>query len=190
MPSFHLEDVKTQEAALGRMMDLVAGALSKPGTGAQLVQVARAITSDCDARDDRCEVEAILDAVKNGTDKIPGLEKGVRYVSDPRTFDYYSSAAQTLKACRAGACAGDCDDQAILITTLLVALGYKAGLRAWGPKVGRREYEHVYAVVALPKHGPWPKNYSGHGLDSTVPESFVGWEPRKGEVLTYWIEEG
>lgn len=515
--AFGIEQVASQEAALRRMAEVVATDLERPGSGPKIVQVARAIVSDCDARDDRCEVEAVFEAVKNGTDKIPGLERGVRYVSDPRTFDYFSSASKTLRACRDGACGGDClpydtlvlrrdyrlvpledvrigdvimgdgrwttvlnrwdkgekdliairlnngstlrvtadhrlfrvpkvsaqgtrtpsaqesgpresaeevragdlrvgddlltvesipvgcesidadeawllgayiadgwsdgqdkdhptricisgrdgkpkeeqkrrvqkiaeargwptrwheryiaindgqvaqrfaacgrrapqkhipsglnydeatirailsglladahvraddgctthgttsrllaaqlrvmyrmlgqstslrrvdahgglganpiyrvtprmpvrangnvakqharvksiteigaepvmdietdsrcfylpetdlvvhncDDQAILLATLLSALGFKVGLRAWGPKKGKREYVHVYAVVALPKHGPWPAGYSGHGLDTTVPESSVGWEPRKSEVLTVWIE--
>lgn len=171
------------------MAKLVADGLADKNTGRQLIEVARTITADCEARDDQCEANAIFEAIKYGTDKVPALAKGVRYVSDPRTFDYFSSAAKTLQACQRGACAGDCDDQAILAATFLVALGFKAGLRAWGPKIGKREYEHVYCVVALPKHGPWPTGYSGHGFDTTVADSYLGWEPRRGEVYTIWIEE-
>lgn len=186
--AFRLEAVSSQSQALKRMAKLVTDGLSNPKTGPALIRAARAIVSDCDARDDMCEVTAIFEAVKYGTDKIRGLENGLRYVSDPKTFDYYSSAAQTLSACVKGSCAGDCDDATILVVTLLVALGFEAGLRAWGPKVGVREYEHVYGVVKIPKHGPFPAKYSGHGVDTTVADSYVGWEPRKGEVLTSWIQ--
>ena len=187
---FRLEEVTTQAQSLARMAKLIATGMSDPKTAPQIIKAARTIVSDCDARDDQCEAEAIYEAVKHGTDKVPGLEKGLRYVSDPRTFDYFSSAARSLKACRDGSCAGDCDDAAILVCSLLVALGFKAGIRAWGPKVGVQQYEHVYCVVALPKHGPWPTNYSGHGMDTTVDDAYVGWEPRRGAVLTSWIEEG
>jgi transglutaminase-like putative cysteine protease len=184
--SFSLGDV-SQKQAVSRMASLVVDGLRNKNTGPKLIEVARAITADCESRDDRCEAEAIFEAVKNGTDKVPALKNGLRYVSDPVTFDYYSSAARMLQQCQRGACAGDCDDHAILSVTLLVALGFAAGFRAWGPKIGRQEYSHIYAVVRLPKHGPWPSGYSGHGFDTTVPESDVGWEPRKGEVYTVWV---
>jgi len=189
--AFGIEDIATQPASLRRMTKMIADGLTNPKTAPLIIRTARKIVSDCDARDDRCEVEAIFDAVKEGTDKIPGLSKGLRYVSDPRTYDYFSSAAQTLKACQQGSCAGDCDDASILVSSLLLALGFKVGVRAWGPKPGVKEYTHVYPVVAIPKNAPsYPAGYGGHGVDVTTPESYVGWEPRKGEVLTYWIDGG
>jgi hypothetical protein len=61
------------------------------------------------------------------------------------------------------------------------------GARAWGKK--QNDYQHVYSVVALPKNGPAPENYFGTGLDTTVPQSDVGWEPRGGYILTAWPKE-
>jgi hypothetical protein len=188
--AFAFEEVKDQNASLRRMAEIVANGLQNPKTGHLIIRTARAITADVDDRDDEGELQAIYDAVKEGTDKVPGLKNGLRYVSDPRTFDYFSSAAATLRECQAGACAGDCDDHTILVATLALALGFKVGVRAWGPKPGVKRYEHVYPVVALPKHGPWPKNYGGHGMDTTVADAHVGWEPVRGETLTFWIEEG
>ena len=179
-----------QGAALKRMADMIGKGLSDPRSAPLIIRTARAIVSDCDARDDRCEVEAIYEAVKYGTPKVPGMARGLRYVSDPRTFDYFSSAGATLKACASGSCAGDCDDAAILVATLCLALGFKAGVRAYGPNPRVKRYEHVYPIVALPKHGPWPKGYTGHGMDTTVPDAYVGWEPPRGAAMTLWIEEG
>lgn len=174
----------TQQDALHALAKIVAKYANDP----EVVRAARAITGDCESRDDRCEVEAIYNAVKHGTDKVPGLTTGLRYVSDPRgTPDYYASAKATLRECRAGACAGDCDEHAVLVATLCAALGYKVGVRAWGKR--KDEYVHVYPVVALPKKGPWPASYAGDGMDTTVPEASVGWQPPKGAVMTYWIEE-
>lgn len=171
------------------MAKLVGDGLANPKNSHAIIRAARSITSDCPPRNDLCEVKAVYEAVKHGTKKVPGLAKGLRYVSDPRTFDYFASAAATLRECEAGSCAGDCDDASILVASLLLALGFTVGLRAWGPNPNQNRYTHVYAVVALPKHGPVPEGYSGHGLDTTVEKAYPGWEPPSGRILTYWIEE-
>lgn len=183
---FAIHAVRDQAASLKKIGELIA----KGSVDPTVVRAARAIVSDCEARDDRCEVEAVFEAVKNGTDKVPGLQSGIRYVSDPRVMDYFAGAAAILREAKEGAAAGDCDEHTILVASLLGALGYKVGARAWGPNPSKNEFAHVYAVVALPKRGPWPKGYAGHGLDTTVPQSHVGWQPRKGRVLSVWVEEG
>jgi hypothetical protein len=184
--AFRLEEVSYQKDALKRIAGLVAKGAVEPS----IVRAARAITADCDARDDRCELEAIFDAVREGTDAVPGLKRGLRYVADPKVADYYIGAKRILEECRAGACAGDCDEHTVLVASLAAAIGFKVGVRAWGPKPNVNEFTHVYAVVALPKKGPHPENYSGHGMDTTVTAAHVGWQPPRGRVLTYWISEG
>lgn len=145
---------------------------------------ARAITQDCPARDDRCELEAIFRAVKHGDARVPGMGKGFRYVADPVISDYFVSAFHNLRFCKKGACAGDCDDHAALVAALAGSVGFRVGLRAYG-KTNEESFSHVYAVAKLPKRQPT----SVVGLDSTVPDSFVGWEPPPGRVLTAWVEE-
>ena len=175
-----------QSKALTKIAELIAKGASEPA----IVRAARAITRECDARDDRCELEAIFEAVKNGTDAVPGLKNGLRYVADPRTTDYYVGAVRTLEECRAGACAGDCDEHTILVGALCASIGFKAGARAYGPDPKQRMFEHVYAVVAGPKkRGPWGAN-GVIGMDTSTDEASVGWQPPKGAVLTYWIEDG
>lgn len=148
-------------------------------------EAAIAIISDCEARDDLCELEAIFNAVKHGTNRIPGLENGFRYTADPRTSDYFTAAYRSLESCARGSCGGDCDDASILVGAMAAAVGFKVGLRAYGP--AGHDYEHVYAVVQLSKRSPSLKNVVG--LDTTVSQSHVGWEPPRGRVLTAWIEE-
>lgn len=156
----------------------------------KILQAAKAITSDCDPRDDLCEIEAIYSAVKHGTNRVPWLRKGVRYVADSYAHDAFHGVASQIDLCRDGACAFDCDDQTILVGALASAIGFKVGARAWGPGTRQSdEYQHVYAVVAIPKNGPWPRDYYGHGLDTTVPSAGVGWEPSGGHVMTAWPEE-
>jgi hypothetical protein len=79
------------------------------------------------------------------------------------------------------------DSQVETLTALVIALagslGWKCGARAWGKTADG--YSHVYPVVAFPKRPPFQKIV---GLDTTVPDSKVGWEPPKAHVLTAWLE--
>ena len=77
----------------------------------------------------------------------------------------------------------NCDDAASLIGALCASLGFRVGLRAYGEK-GARDYIHVYPVVGLPKRPPHTRVV---GLDITVPQSDLGWEPPEGRVLTVWL---
>ncbi len=91
-----------------------------------------------------------------------------------------------LKECRRGACSGDCDDHTAMVCSLGSAVGFKMGLRAWGPHGSQGEFVHVYPVALLPKRLDGPLTVVG--MDTTVPESFLGWEPESGDVLTAWLE--
>lgn len=149
--------------------------------------------SGCQARDGLCELRAIFDAVKDGDARVPGLERGLKYQNDPQTMDYFVRPRKMLELCQKGACAEDCDSHASLVCALCIALGFRAGLRAYGPK-GTQSYTHVYAVALLPKfaaddvtgrRNPEPDTI--YGLDTTVSQSRVGWQPPPGHVLTAWI---
>lgn len=144
-------------------------------------KTALAIVSGCESRDDKCELEAIFNAVKNGDSRVSYLRGGFKYVADPRSTDYFTAPHRALEMCAEGACGGDCDDHAALVAALTYQLGFKSGLRAWG-RYGK-DYSHVYAVVATPKRRP----SEVLGMDTTVNDSYVGWEPPPGRVLTAWL---
>lgn len=183
-------EVANQKSALKELAMLVEKSTVDP-----LVRnAALAITSDCDQRDDECEVQAVFNAVKHGDPRVKGLEHGLKYMSDPRWADFFSSPGRTLRQLGAGINGEDCDGHAALIAALLGSLGFIVGLRAWGRQKG--DYTHVYAVVALPKI-PSESGSNGFfgfggsdgepkfvGLDTTVDESEVGWEPEGGYTLT------
>ncbi len=156
-------------------------------TNTDILKAAKALTRDCEARDDLCELEAIYQAVKVGSDRVPWLRRGVRYLADPFPLDSFHTVRSQIEFCKEGSCAFDCDDQTILVGALAGALGFKVGARAWGPGTKQSDdYQHVYAVAAVPKSGPWPAGYYGHGLDTTVPSAAVGWEPQGGHFMTAW----
>ncbi len=168
-------EVASQKRALEELGKLVEKSTVDP----IVRNAALAITHDCDSRDDECEINAIFNAVKHGTDEVAGLAKGLKYMSDPQWADFFTSPSRLLQeAARNGYCSEDCDGFSALICALLGSLGFVVGLRAWGKKKG--EFTHVYAVVGLPKINP--KEWVA--LDATVEESTPGWEPPKGYVLT------
>lgn len=173
-----LLEVGDQKEALQKLAEQTQRSVVQP----TIRHAAMVITSDCPGRDDLCELEAIFNAVKHGDPRVKGLERGVRYVADPRWADFFTAPHRTLQMCRRGSCAGDCDDQASLIAALAGAIGFKVGLRAWGPKAG--DFVHVYAVATTPKRKP----SKVFGMDTTVPDSYVGWEPPGGHTLTAWLE--
>lgn len=146
-------------------------------------RVAKQLTDDCEARDDNCELQRIYDAVKYGDPRVASLRRGVRYLSDARFADQFYSPVRLLSECARGACAGDCDDHAALVAALCASIGFRVGLRAYGPK-NRKGYSHVYAVAYTPKRYPTKTV----GLDTTVPNANVGWQPPKGRVMTAVID--
>lgn len=185
MARLAFQEITSQRDALEAMARLIREGSVDP----RIVQAARALTRDCEARDDLCELESIFRAVKYGDGRVPWLRKGMRYVADSYSFDTFNSVNATIEQCSSGACAGDCDDQTILVAALCAALGFKVGARAWGKGASQGgEYQHVYPVACVPKAGPWPSDYYGTALDTTVPQSEVGWEPDGGHIMTAWIE--
>jgi hypothetical protein len=68
--------------------------------------------------------------------------------------------------------AGDCDDQSTLMAALLGSLGYKTRFKtvAADPSAPYA-FSHVYIEIYQRKTGQWIS------LDSTVPQSFPGWQP-------------
>lgn len=182
MPQVAYKNRVTQKQALQELARLVAQGMSDP----LVVETARRIVSDCPARDDRCEVEAIYEAVKNGHPDVRGLERGLRYVSDPRSRDWFTGARRLLQMCARGACAEDCDGHAVLVAALLGAIGFQVGLEAWGHECD--EYEHVYAVVGIPKHRPPAHGKQFTGLDTTE-DRHVGWKPPRGCYMVAILED-
>ncbi len=173
-----LVEVATQEAALQQLVTLARKGSVHPLVRDTALQIIRG----CDARDDGCELTAIFDAVKSGDKRIPALRQGLKYVADPNWADFFTAPARLLAQCAKGGglCAEDCDGHAMLVAALAASVGFKSGLRIWGPKNGS-EYVHVYAVTALPKR---PPHNMVVGLDTTVKQSYPGWEPPPGRTKT------
>lgn len=167
-------------------LQALAGLIRKGSEHPRVRAAALKIVSDCESRDDLCELQAIYDAVKNGTPLVKALSRGFPYRADPKTIDFFSSASRSLSMCEHGACGGDCDDHTVLNASLAGALGFTVGARGYGKR--RDQLVHVYAVALVPKRadraGPNAKILA---MDTTVPRSSLGWQPPPGVYPTAWV---
>lgn len=178
MSKVTVKHTRTQQESLKWLADMTEKAMIDP----LVRETAIAVTRDCKARDGLCELTAIFNAVKYGTNSSRALRRGVRYVYDPRDTDFYTSPAELLRMCERGACAEDCDGQTMLVGALAGSIGYPVGLVAYAPD-GEDDYVHVYPVAIYPVRNP----IHIVGLDTTVPSSTVGWEPPGGKTLVAWV---
>lgn len=178
-PNAQLLETKDQKQSL-----LILAEMAERATVDPLVRnTAVLLVQDCASRDDRCELEAIFDAVKYGDPRVKPLRRGLKYIADPNYADYFESPVDMLNQCLRGACGSDCDGHTGLIVALCGSLGWTMGLRAYGSK-GTKGFSHVYAVAAYPKKRPSTEVV---GMDTTVAQAKPGWEPPPGEVLTAWL---
>lgn len=194
---FRTREIQSQDDALRELVKLVQAGQENP----YVVATARKIVAACPSRDDMCELDSIFRAVKEGDPDVAPLVNGAKYRSDPRSIDFFAGADRILKMCEAGACGFDCDEHAVLNASLAGALGFKTGLRAYGPDPKKDEYTHIYAVALAPKKksGVYLSGFGSNvrvkvkgdivAMDTTVPHSYLGWEPPHGRTRTAFVPE-
>lgn len=95
---------KKQEQVLQILGNLALQGAKDP----EIIVAARKIVMPVPARDDIGELRAIYDAVKTGVNNVRGLERGIRYTSDARSWDQFTTPQRLLDLCKQGACAEDC----------------------------------------------------------------------------------
>lgn len=156
---------------------------------APVIWTARAILAACPSRDEKCELQALWNAIKAGPLPVrlsSGEIKevpGIRFVEDPRWTDTYPSAAKILQWAAEGSNGEDCDGHVILMCSLLLVSGWLPGV-CIATKDGI-EFTHIFPVAGFPKDDPqiWVP------LDTTVDAPGVGpgWWPPKGWVHHYRV---
>ncbi len=170
-------EVKSDDERLTLIRNLVFESIKDP----IVIWTARAIVSECASRDEKCEIEKIYYAVKEGPMPIPidgGKEivyvDGLRFVEDVLALDTYPTAGKILRWMAQGANGEDCDGHTILVASLLMAIGYLTG--AGIVSQDGSNYVHIFPLVGIPKTNPqeWLP------LDTTVAEAYPGWFPKRG----------
>ena len=143
------------EERLASIQDLVHKSIQDP----EMRKVALQVTSGCPERDGECEARAVYDFVKANV-RYTGDIAPIKFPNgDVEGIDLYQSARRTLEFG-----GGDCDDQSILIATLLALNGITPRLRVM-KEDGASDWSHIFPLAGLPKNTPseW------RALDTTLP---------------------
>ena len=114
-------------------------------------RAALARTRQCNQKDYACEAAALHQFVRDS----------IRYVQDPIDVERIQSPDKTLELA-----AGDCDDKAILLASLLESIGHPTRFIAIGFEPG--VFSHVYVETKI--GDVWT------AAETTEPVEF-GWEP-------------
>ena len=145
------------EQRIATIQDLVYKSVQDP----KMRKLALDITHKCPERDGTCEARAIYDAVKGRvryTGDIAAIKHGAK--GRHEGIDLYQSAWRTWEFK-----GGDCDDHAVLLSTLLALNGIEPRLRVTAESA-RSDWGHIYAGALLPKNASTGKFTT---LDTTLP---------------------
>lgn len=115
--------------------------------------LARQIIASVPEKNWTAEADAIRTYVRNT----------IRYTQDVYGVESLQTPPDTLQFGQ-----GDCDDQALLVATLLLAAGHPARFVAFAFN-GPGEYEHVYTETLIGSR--W------YGLETTEAGAYLGWRP-------------
>lgn len=156
------------EQRVATIQDLVAKSVADP----QMRKVALQATSRCPERDKMCEAQAIYQFVKQRV-RYTGDVGAIKHADGTTEgVDLYQSARRTIEFG-----GGDCDDNSILVSTMLALNGLDPVLRVVKTR-GAPDWEHIYAGF-----------YNGRkfvALDTTLPgNTSFGVEPNYSKKIDF-----
>lgn len=144
------------------MSQLAVSGSQHPG----IRMAAERVTRGLGSKDYEGELRAIFDLVKDN----------VRYVLDPRAYEFVSHPAWTLFVSGQE----DCDGGATLLCALALAAGHGCAFRTVAADPSRPdEFSHVYAVLGA--KGRW---WAADWTHPTPAEATFGWEPPADSVYS------
>lgn len=135
VPPAQLLSIPSGDAGVTATLKLMANIARQYKVSPLLRQAATRIVSGAPAKDDMAEVAAVQNWVANN----------IRYTQDVLDVETLQTPDYTLQEGT-----GDCDDQSILVATLLMAIGIPAAYCAVGVDGG--PFSHVMAVAILRQH--------------------------------------
>lgn len=74
------------------------------------------------------------------------VQKHIRYVRDPLGIEQLHDPVMIIDQIERGVAQGDCDDMALLITTLLMSIGHKPNYRCVRYRTRSGHFNHIYVV--------------------------------------------
>lgn len=134
-PPSSLLTIPSGDAGVTATLKLMAQVARQYKVNPLLRQTAARIVQGCPGKDSECEVTALQSWVRSN----------IRYTGDVLDTETVQTPDYTLQERY-----GDCDDQAVLLATFLLAIGIPAAYCAVGVDGG--PFEHVMAVAILRQH--------------------------------------
>lgn len=127
---------KVSENTVIEMIKIIKESSQNP----MIRQYAEKIIQNVPPRDDMGEAEAIYYWVRDN----------VRYTRDPLGLEYFTTPLLMLqKFGRGETMEGDCDDCALLASSLLRSIGFFTVVRIAGYGVDKSDYSHVYCMAKV-----------------------------------------
>lgn len=113
------------------------------------------------------------DFVKEATALGEFVQKYVRYVRDPDGVEQLHDPTYLIRKIQAGVAQGDCDDQALLLATLLLSIGAQPFFAIVRYKDVTGPFNHIYTVVY---DKDWGKPKRRLVLDTILKDREIGFE--------------
>lgn len=101
------------------------------------------------------------------------VQKYVRYVRDPNGVEQLHDPIYLIRKIQAGVAQGDCDDQALLLSTLLLSIGAQPFFAIVRYKDTSGPFNHIYTVVY---EKDWGKPKKRLVLDTILKDRDIGFE--------------
>jgi hypothetical protein len=171
-PPSQLLSVRSGDAGVTDTLKLMAQVARQYKVNPVIRQTSARIVQGCPPKDDLSEAAALQNWVRSN----------IRYVGDVVDVETIQTPDYTLQERY-----GDCDDQSVLLATLLLAIGIPAAYCAVGVDGG--PYSHVMPVAILRQHTQ--VLYSP--LETTLSKDPVtgepigpGWFPHNATRVRFW----
>ena len=167
---------RTSRMSIQERIGIIQDQIFKSINDPRMKRIAADVVRQCPERDGACEAKAVYNAVKarvRYAGDVAPIKHGRNGPKD--SIDYYQTAWNTWSMG-----AGDCDDQSILLATLLALNGIEPRLRVTATSK-REDWSHIYVVAGLPKYAPskWI------AVDSTLPGRRFGLEAPYGKYVDF-----
>jgi transglutaminase-like putative cysteine protease len=168
-PPSALLSIRSGDGGVTDTLRLMAQVARQYKTNPVIRQTAARIVRGCPGKDDRCEIATLQDWVRSN----------IRYTGDVYEVETLQTPDYTLREKY-----GDCDDQACLLATMLLAIGIGAAYCALG--VGGGPYSHVLAVAILHDNSQYSLETTLSNDPHTGEPVGPGWFPPDATCVRFW----
>ena len=159
-----LSEIPSGDAGTAATIEQMRKLVREARLDKRIRKLAGSIIQSCGQKDWRCYMEALFAWVR----------KNIKYVYDQQGIEVLQYPWVTVETK-----AGDCDDQAMLLSALAESIGLNTAFVTCRANPKSRDYSHVYLYIWL------PRQKEPVAADTTMPYP-LGWEPPKKYERRIW----